>query len=184
MPEGNLMTHYDILGVHSGASQSDILRGYGNRIAEICSAASTPQSNRSLTAVQEAFSVLSHRGSRAQYDALMRKSAAKVASHGIESLDFFIELHRLSWRGLVVYPFGLTIQKLFAELLSRVFMMVVGGFAGFFIALWTYSDVVTSGVDSMEAATVPGTIKLLVAVTAAVFFFYKEIYRLCRRMFL
>ncbi len=171
------MTYYEILGIPTTATKSRILRAYGEKILEC---RSDPQK---ILSVRQAFDILSHKSSRAKYDAMLRKSPPGNAIPSIESIEYYVELHRLPWRGLPFYPVGVNLMKLLAELSSRVFMSAVGGVAGFFIAMWMYTDVVTSGATPSDVAEVPGIVKLQIILGVVVFFFYKEIILILKRIF-
>ncbi len=177
------MNYYDLLGLLNNASNSQILHAYGQKVLECGFQTSTsPQTYQRLQAVQQAFGVLSQRRSRTKYDAVILKGASVREALNIESLDYFIELHRLSWRYFFVFPLALRIKKIIAELVSRLFMTIVGAVIGFGAVILSYSDNVKSGAISSDLNDVPGSIKLGMILFALMFFFYKEVFRLYRKL--
>jgi hypothetical protein len=176
------MTYYDEFNLLTTASDAEILHAYGENLLR-CSflPSKSPEGYQLLQATQHAYGVLSHRRTRDQYNALIHKAPYKTDPITMDWLDYFVELHKLQWRCFFLFPVGLRVTKILAELLSRILMSAVGAAVGIVLAIRSYSDILQTGTTPSGIESVPGSIKLAMVVCAIAFLFYKELFRLFRR---
>ena len=183
------MDYYDILNILPNASRTDILHAYRIKLSLLGQKSKTSiQSYEQLTSVRQAFNILYQCDTRSNYDQRLRQSASKTnnptnpsligqqddSSAPYDVIGDIIETNKLPWRYLFTYPLTLIIKKIIAEIIVRVFLIIVGGIFGFIAIILFYMK--SSYKDLHNFYDIPNPIIYIVITFAVIFFFGKEIY--------
>lgn len=179
----NTMTnHYDVLGLPQDASKTDIVRAFNHKMLWLNDSKEEVTGNRyeKINQVLQSFSALYSNDARYSSKKNLKSSKLSMPTVLINSsydlIEDVIEIFKLRWRYVSIYPAELVIKKIIIDIVSRILFSCIGIILSIVFVICILHGNPEMAAWPNQTESIPRELKLFSIIFAIIFFFARDIY--------